>query len=351
MVQRRPVTDVHPPAEPTRHHLHATRHRGNHRADGHQRGRAPNAYGPPGKDALDFELNAHVGAKASGRIVGYLTEDDDGRTPVVQGPLDPCPGYYVSTTAYSDRANPRRTDPRRYVNAAEINYVVRARVACNAGVRLGDFCVVHSLRTRFTVYAIVGDSGNSKGAEGSLALLQRLGYPAKNGKAGGVDEPEIVVRYFASSNPEARFFFNQSELETAAREPSLDLDTDFSAFRPGERGTLVLDAIAVTGSEPRVLRVLPFAPLGDGTALPIYPGRLLRLDSEESSVVEQVQRRLRDLGYLQPGPRGGLVPLTGNKLETIEGNTNDGGSRDGIGVFRRTGRTIASINRGFINYS
>ena len=54
------------------------------------------------------------------------------------------------------------------------------------------------------------------------------------------------------------------------------------------------------------------------------------------------------------GGRGhtGLVSrIVGNKLETIEGNTNDGGSREGIGVFRRSGRTIASINRGFIDFS
>ena len=38
------------------------------------------------------------------------------------------------------------------------------------------------------------------------------------------------------------------------------------------------------------------------------------------------------------------------KLLTIEGNTNDGGSREGIGVFARHGRTIGSINRGFIEY-
>ena len=38
-------------------------------------------------------------------------------------------------------------------------------------------------------------------------------------------------------------------------------------------------------------------------------------------------------------------------LTTIEGNTNDGGSREGVGVFRRTGpngRKISSINKGFL---
>lgn len=50
------------------------------------------------------------------------------------------------------------------------------------------------------------------------------------------------------------------------------------------------------------------------------------------------------------GHTGLVSRVVGNRLETIEGNTNDGGSREGIGVFRRTSRTIASINRGFINF-
>jgi hypothetical protein len=55
-----------------------------------------------------------------------------------------------------------------------------------------------------------------------------------------------------------------------------------------------------------------------------------------------------------PGGAGhtGLVEaVNAGKLVTIEGNTNDGGSREGIGVFRRTGRRIRDINVGFIEYS
>lgn len=50
------------------------------------------------------------------------------------------------------------------------------------------------------------------------------------------------------------------------------------------------------------------------------------------------------------GHTGFVVRRSGKYLITIEGNTNDGGSREGIGVFRRTGRTISSINRGFIDF-
>ncbi|MCI0488265.1 MAG: CHAP domain-containing protein [Blastocatellia bacterium] len=51
------------------------------------------------------------------------------------------------------------------------------------------------------------------------------------------------------------------------------------------------------------------------------------------------------------GHTGLVERVTGGKLVTIEGNTNEGGSREGIGVFRRPMRKIVSINKGFIDYS
>jgi len=487
---------------------------------------APNAYGPDNSKALDFELNAHVDAKKSGKIVGYRTKNNDGRTPVIQGPGDPCPGFYVAETYYTDVTNTNANDPRRYVNAAEINYTLYATVAKDAGVRAGDFCVCHSLSTRRTVFAIVGDSGHSSGAEGSLALLQRLGYPFKNGKYDSVEKKEILVRYFAGTNPNKRFFFTQAELDTAAQ--GLNLDTDFSSEHPGDSGTLVLAAVGHTEAP----RLQPFAPLDQAQSKspPAYPGHLVERDDEDTDAVELIQQRLKELGFTQPSSKGpkplavdggfgtntfdavelfqmrhtdldgrplvvdgrvgaatwgalfgraavpmspvepdsdlaamvvavaasqigvleqplgsnsgpevdaylasvgldpgnywcmafvfwcfresakdlsvknpaiktggvldawnrarndGVVTLTteqalhdpgkikagmvfinstgggnghtgivvavhGNVLETIEGNTNDSGSRNGIGVFRRTGRTVASINRGYIDYT
>jgi hypothetical protein len=51
------------------------------------------------------------------------------------------------------------------------------------------------------------------------------------------------------------------------------------------------------------------------------------------------------------GHTGLVEGIEGGHLITVEGNTNDGGSREGVGVFRRNGRKIVSINRGFIDYS
>ncbi len=70
-----------------------------------------------------------------------------------------------------------------------------------------------------------------------------------------------------------------------------------------------------------------------------------------------------DLGLVKPGSLfiidlgGGLghsgmvLETASGRLVTIEGNTNDGGSRNGIGVFRREARKINQINKGFIDYS
>ena len=50
------------------------------------------------------------------------------------------------------------------------------------------------------------------------------------------------------------------------------------------------------------------------------------------------------------GHTGFVERVDGGRLVTIEGNTNDGGSREGVGVFRRTARKISHINKGFVDY-
>ncbi len=186
---------------------------------------APNAYGPPDKPTLDDEFNGHEGTVTTGRVVGYLTEDD-GVTPKLQGENDPYPGYYISCTAFYDRRNANPLDPRRYLDASRINYVVRGALAEQHRVALGDFAAVHSRKSGKSVFAIVGDSGNDSGAEGSLALLQSLGYPFDSGKTGEVPEGEIVIRFFPGSNPERRFFKSQAEIDEAARALGLNRDFD-----------------------------------------------------------------------------------------------------------------------------
>lgn len=190
---------------------------------------APTAYGPRGKKTLDYLRNAHAQRRKDAEIVGYLTEDDRPDVPVLQGPRDPAPGYYISQTAFTDPALTDPRDVRRYVDASKINYVVLGDEARKRGARIGDFVAAYSRRTRRSVYGIVGDAGNPSGDEGSLHLLQELGYPFHSGKDDAVEGPEIVVRFFPGSNPKHLFFREQSELNAAAER--LGLSRDFSASR------------------------------------------------------------------------------------------------------------------------
>ena len=177
---------------------------------------APRAYGPPGSDALDYLSNGHAMGDQSAPVVGYMTEDEPPHRPVVQGPNDPAPGYYVSQTAYGDESVANDRDPRRYVDATAINYVVLGKKARRMGARLGDFVAVYSRRTHRAVFGIVGDDGNPTGNEGSLHLLQALGYPFHNGKEDAVEDAEIVIRFYPGSNPQHAFFRTQAALDKAA---------------------------------------------------------------------------------------------------------------------------------------
>ncbi len=185
---------------------------------------APNAYGPANLPTLDYLHNAHLDGTANTPIVGYLTRRDH-HTPILQGPHDPCPGYYISTTDFRDDSIDDDANPRKYLDATRISYIVLGRFAMRHHVHLGDLVVVHSDRTHRTVYAIAGDTGNASGGEGSLALLRALGYPFLDGKTYAVEQREIVIRYFPGSNPTHRFFHSQAEIDSAA--DALHLDRSF----------------------------------------------------------------------------------------------------------------------------
>jgi hypothetical protein len=189
---------------------------------------APNAYGPPGTRTLDELRNAHYRARPRAEIVGYLTDDDNPKIPILQGPHDPYPGLYISQTAFTD---PSRTDPRdvhRYVDATKINYIVRGNAAKHHGVQLGDFVSVYSQRTHRAVFGIIADEGNPSGDEGSLHLLQSLGYPFHNGVDDAVEGREIIIRFYPHSNPNQLFFRSQAALDAAALK--LGLSRDFATL-------------------------------------------------------------------------------------------------------------------------
>jgi hypothetical protein len=201
---------------------------------------APTAYGPRAKDTLDYLQNAHYQRRPRAEIVGYLTEDDHPNVPVVQGPHDPAPGYYISQTAFTDPARTNDRDVLRYVDASRINYVVLGDAAHRRGARVGDFIAAHSKRTGRSVFGLVGDTGNPSGDEGSLHLLQDLGYAFHNGKNEAVEDADITIRFYPRSNPQHMFFREQNALNAAAMKLGLSLVFSGSppvrASHPNKRG-------------------------------------------------------------------------------------------------------------------
>ncbi len=185
---------------------------------------APNAYGPPGSHALDSLNHAHYRGWKDGEIVGFLTEDDHPHRPVRQGPHDPFPGLYISQTAFTDPTRPKERDVARYVDATRINYVVLGSAARRHGARLGDFVAVYSRTKHRSVFGIVGDDGNPSGDEGSLHLLQALGFPFHDGRHDAVESSDIIIRFFPGSNPGHAFFRTQAALDAAAAQAGLSRD-------------------------------------------------------------------------------------------------------------------------------
>src|SRR5436190_13096602 len=92
---------------------------------------AYHAYHPDGKSGLDYLDNA-------GRPGNWwaLATNNDGR-PVIQSDTDPAPGFYVSTTSLQD-PNCDKKDPRCYVNAEAVNFIVLPN-RLGLGAKLGDF--------------------------------------------------------------------------------------------------------------------------------------------------------------------------------------------------------------------
>ena len=112
---------------------------------------SPRAYNPQ-----NTGLDALGNAGHPGNWWGVAT-DSRGK-PYVQGPNDPAPGHYVSTTALED---PRfaASDPRRYVDSEKVPFIAIAPQLKDQGLKLGDLVAVRNERTGKTVFAIVADVG------------------------------------------------------------------------------------------------------------------------------------------------------------------------------------------------
>jgi hypothetical protein len=157
---------------------------------------APTAYHPIHGRGLDHLANAGH----EGNWYGVVTDTGhkNGK-PVLQGPRDPAPGFYVSPTALQNKSLPR-TDPRRYVDSTTIPYISLPGHHHHAlRSSLGDLAMVingHNGRRSAAIYADVGP--RAKIGEGSIALARALGL-SDNARHGGASHHILIYIVFPHS--------------------------------------------------------------------------------------------------------------------------------------------------------
>ncbi|MBF0531276.1 MAG: hypothetical protein HQK55_18810 [Deltaproteobacteria bacterium] len=145
---------------------------------------APKAYHPKPGDGLDYLDNAGH----SGNWWALVTKNGE---PVVQGPGDPAPGYYISTTSLEDTSK-KATDPTRYVDSETVPFFVLPG-KLTFGASLGDFGVAVNSKNWEYCGCIFADTGPSgKIGEGSIALANALGVPSSP-KHGGTGHGIVYV--------------------------------------------------------------------------------------------------------------------------------------------------------------
>jgi hypothetical protein len=161
---------------------------------------APRAYHPDDAPGLDALANA----KSDGRWVGLVT--DRAGKPFVQRASDPAPGFYVSVTALENEQVADPADPRRYVDAGRVPYIVlpggqKAKAAYRAAdLNLGDIAIVYNSRTRTIAAAILADYGPAGAlGEGSIKLADDLGYADTSPRHGGTGARENLFLVFPGS--------------------------------------------------------------------------------------------------------------------------------------------------------
>lgn len=170
---------------------------------------SPHAYHPK-----NTGLDSNANAGKPGNWWGVAT-DKSGK-PFVQGPNDPAPGYYVSTTSLID-GRFKANDPRRYANSETVPFIAIPPELRGQGVKLGDVLAVRNEKTGKTVFAIVADVG-PKGhlGEGSIKLAEELGINANARRGGARNGVSYVV--FPNSKLNVEGIPTHEQIQAAGRQ-------------------------------------------------------------------------------------------------------------------------------------
>jgi Fungal chitosanase of glycosyl hydrolase group 75 len=159
------------------------------------------AYNPDNRLGLDSIENA--GHPGNWWALATDTGNPNGR-PVIQGRDDPAPGYYVSMTSLYDSSIADEHNPRRFVDAATIPYVVLPPEGFRHA-KLGDFATVVNIGNGEIAGGIVADESapDLPMGEGSMALAKMLGVDS-NPRTGGTGKGIAYIIYPGSGNGKPR---------------------------------------------------------------------------------------------------------------------------------------------------
>ena len=157
---------------------------------------SPRAYAPEGSGLKGLDLLANAGRPGN----WFGIQVDAHGNPIIQGPGDPHPGYYVSTTSLCNLQQPGdpnpghpwpESDPRRYVDSEKVAYIViPGCLAKNCkGVVLGCLATVRDPRSGARVPGVVADTGpNNHLGEVSIMMASKVGVSNLSPINGGSDQ-------------------------------------------------------------------------------------------------------------------------------------------------------------------
>ncbi len=152
-------------------------------------------------DANTKGLDYLANAGEPGNFYGIVTKDGKKTgEPILQGPSDPAPGFYVSATAL---VNPKAKEGtvERYVDSTRFNYVALPPSAMRHGAVKGDYVAAINWKTGRVAGAIFADVGSDSDddlGEGSIALAKELGIKGSP-KGGGAHEDVVYVVFAGTS--------------------------------------------------------------------------------------------------------------------------------------------------------
>lgn len=153
---------------------------------------SPRAYGP-NDSGLDWTANAGY----PGNWWGIVT--DINGDPIIQGPSDPYPGMYVSTTSLV-QSGYSNSNPLRYVDSENIPFIaLPSALQSLANISMGDLVYTRNTTNGNTSFAYLADTGpGGKLGEGSIYLASALGLNS-NPRTGGTSQPIIDYVVFPQS--------------------------------------------------------------------------------------------------------------------------------------------------------